>query len=97
MQMVTPDGLKPAVGEGGRCTIQAILNANSSIVSSLQSMWATKSPQEAYDVLAQPDVTVTNESDKWNQLPKLLALNEMVMRSSASSRSKIDEVAYLTV
>ena len=41
-------------------------------------MWAHRTPQEAHELLSEPDVTVTNESDKQIQLEKLLSLNEEV-------------------
>ena len=40
-------------------------------------MWATKTTGEAHEILAQPDVTVTNQSDKLAQLPKLLRLDAL--------------------
>jgi len=44
-------------------------------------MWAGKSAQEAHDILAQPDVLVTNQSDKERQLPKILKLNETIKQT----------------
>ena len=41
-------------------------------------MWAEKSYLEAYEVLSDADVTVTNESDKEMQLPKILSINKLV-------------------
>ena len=41
-------------------------------------MWADKTPEEAYGILKQPDVTVTNQSDKDAQLPKIHMLAEEV-------------------
>ena len=38
--------------------------------------WGTKTATEAHAVLKQPDVKVTNQSDKDVQLPKLLKLND---------------------
>ena len=34
-------------------------------------MWASKTPQQAYDLLAKPDIAVTNQTDKVKQLPKI--------------------------
>ena len=42
------------------------------------AMWAQRSPQEAHDLLASPDVTVTNQKDKEQQLGKLQSLTEEV-------------------
>ena len=41
-------------------------------------MWATKSPLEALNALAKPDVVVTNEKDKTIQLKKILELDAKV-------------------
>ena len=55
-----------------------IYNANTVIAGYLRTMWANKTPNEAYDILRQEDVTVTNQSDKDNQLPKIQKLAEEV-------------------
>ena len=47
----------------------------------LISTWAHKTPQQAYDFLKAPDVTVTNQSDKDRQLPKVLKLNQIVQQA----------------
>ena len=63
-----------------------IYNANTVIAGYLRTMWANKTPNEAYDILKQEDVTVTNQSDKDNQLPKIQKLAEevrQVMRDQA--------------
>ena len=44
----------------------------------LTDQWATKTPQQAFDFLSKPDVTVTNQSDKEGQLPKIKALDATV-------------------
>ena len=44
-------------------------------------MWESKTPDEAFKLLAKDDVTVTNQSDKIEQLPKLKVLNVKVKRS----------------
>ena len=78
MQTATSAGLKPAAEGESRVTIETILNANSILGASLRSMWESKTPDEAHNILAQADVTVTNQSDKDKQLPKLAKLNERV-------------------
>jgi hypothetical protein len=50
-------------------------NAEVATDQQLQLMWLGKSPEEVYNILSQPDVMVTNQSDKDTQLPKLLRLN----------------------
>ena len=73
LQMCTPDGLAPASAEARRCTIVPIYNANDYIKDALVDtcMWSSKTPAEAYDILARPDVMVTNMSDKDAQLPRI--------------------------
>ncbi len=46
-------------------------------------MWADKTPGEAYAVLSQPDVVVTNEGDKTTQLRKLEKLDQLVRETLA--------------
>ena len=41
------------------------------IKDALVDMWSSKTPAEAYDILARPDVMVTNMSDKDAQLPRI--------------------------
>ena len=80
LQVPTADGLKGTnIDElANRCSIVPIYNANSSMAHCLRSMWANKSAEEAYDILRQGDVTVTNQSDKAQQLPKIRTLDEDV-------------------
>ena len=78
MQAVTDSGLRPASEAECRHTIVPIVNANSSIAKALVEMWAEKTPEEAHIILSKPDVTVTNQSDKDEQLAKLLDFNEHV-------------------
>ena len=53
----------------------------------LVAMWATKTPEEAHEILKEPDVTVTNQKDKSVQLAKLLRLNDEVMSETSLSAS----------
>jgi hypothetical protein len=82
MQFATPDGLKSAVGtKHARYHIVCIQNAAAqadAFAKVLTDQWATKTPQEAFDFLSKPDVTVTNQSDKEGQLPKIMALDARV-------------------
>ena len=41
----------------------------------MKKMWRDKTAEEAYAVLAAPDVRVTNASDKETHLPKILKLD----------------------
>ena len=50
-------------------------------------MWANKSAAQAHGILVKPDVKVTNQSDKDQQLPKLLKLNEFAIKVIAEQSS----------
>ena len=82
MQFATPDGLKSAIGtQNTRHHIVAIQNAaaqSDMFTKMLLDQWATKTPQQAFEFLSKPDVTVTNQSDKEGQLPKIKSLGETV-------------------
>jgi hypothetical protein len=82
MQFATPDGLKSAVGtKNARYHIVCIQGAAEQAElykKALVDTWATKTPQQAFDFLSKPDVTVTNQSDKEGQLPKIRALDVTV-------------------
>ena len=55
MQLVTPDGLRRATEAERRCTVVPIVNANSMLVNTLATMWATKTPEEAHALPARRD------------------------------------------
>ena len=82
MQFATPGGLKPAIGtQNVRHHIVCIQNAAAQAqthIKLLTDQWADKTPQEAFEFLKKPDVTVTNMSDKEGQLPKIKMLNATV-------------------
>ena len=80
LRKVTKKGLEPAAEADRRCVIKCIHNAPSSFEGMIIGMWAGKTAEEAHDILAKPDVTVTNQSDKDVQLPKLLKLNEFAQK-----------------
>merc|ERR1711990_953559 len=63
-----------------RASVVPIHNArgNVSLVQSLAVTWADKSPKEAHDVLALPDVHVTNQKDKQTLLPIIYRMHEEV-------------------
>jgi hypothetical protein len=79
MQFATPNGLKSAVGtKNARYHIVCIQNAAAQAelyTKALVDTWANKTPQQAHDILSKPDVTVTNQSDKLKQLPKIMKLD----------------------
>lgn len=72
MQLAMPGGLESAVGTpSARNHIVPIQNAaeqSTTFRAVLTKQWASKSPEEAHDFLAKPDVTVTNQSDKDQQV-----------------------------
>jgi hypothetical protein len=78
MQQPTKDGLRPATPGERRWTIVPIYAAPQEFGTALESMWAKRSPEEAYGVLSQPDVTVTSQADKVTQLGKLKLLDSRV-------------------
>ena len=79
---MTVNGLDQAVESERRCTIKCIHNAPAAFEDALTAEWSTKTADEAYDVLKQPDVKVTNQKDKDMQLPKLLALDDFAKREA---------------
>ena len=89
MQFATPTGLKPAIGtKNTRHNIVCIQNAaeqSDVFTKMLVDQWAKRTPQEAFEFLSKPDVTVTNQSDKDMQLPKVLELDEKVKSPAARS------------
>ena len=92
MQTVHSEGLKPATLEQQRFDIVPIHGANKITGESLKSMWAERTPQEAYDLLSEPDVSVTNQSDKEIQLEKLLLLDDEVREATQAALSSIPTV-----
>ena len=78
MQDASPSGLASATEAKRRYTIVPLHNAGESLSGMLVELWAGKSTQEAHDVLAMPDVLVTNQGDKLQQLPKIKLLNETI-------------------
>ena len=81
MQDASTSGLATASEGRRRYTIVPLHNASAAIANAMVEMWAGKSAQEAHDILAQPDVLVTNQSDKERQLPKVLKLNETIKKA----------------
>ena len=81
MQDGSTSGLATASEEKRRYTIVPLHNASAKVSETLVDMWAGKSAQEAHDILAQPDVLVTNNSDKERQLPKILKLSQTVKQT----------------
>jgi len=96
MQDASPLGLASASEAKRRYTIVPLHNAGESLSGMLVELWAGKSTQEAHDVLAMPDVLVTNQSDKEKQLPKIKQLNETTkqqLRMHATRESALQALA----
>lgn len=90
MQVVSVHGLMPAPNKATmRCTICPILGANSNMADGLLAMWSARSPREAHDLLANDDVSVTNQSDKEVQLLKILELDAEVKTALTTLASTV--------
>ena len=94
MQQVTSDGLLPA-STTERYHIECIHTADAEFDGpKLKKTWRNKTPKDAYDILSSNDIQVTNLSDKEEQLPKLLKLNEFAIAQYAawqgSAESKME-------
>ena len=83
MRKVSVRGLEAAPAAERRCVIKCIHNASENIKAEID-LWANKTASEAYDILALPDVTVTNQKDKDVQLPKLKKLDAFAMKEMGS-------------
>lgn len=75
MQTVSANGLRPAPPGERRCDVVPILGCNSNMVDGLIAMWAERTPEEAHQLLANPDVSVTCQKDKEDQLDTLARLS----------------------
>lgn len=85
MQAVTSAGLKPAERRRS-CHVVHMHNAKHLPPDTLFDMWSAKSVQEAYQMLAEDDVLVTNTRDKETQLRILNDLDEQIKQLSATVR-----------
>jgi hypothetical protein len=59
-----------------RVTITMLHDTPANMGTALMDEWSNKTPDDAREILAGQDVTVTNQSDKKIQLAKLKVLNE---------------------
>ena len=90
MQTATEEGLRPATVDARRYKIVGIYNTNDSMTKGLEDIWANKNPAQAFETLSKPDVTVTNKSDKEDQLPKIWAIDGRVRDASNNTLSVVD-------
>lgn len=73
---------------GDRCEITTMYGAPASLRDSLVSEWKHVTLEEAHEKLSAPDVVVTNQGDKVQQLKKVFALDEMVRNVSKLAPSE---------
>ena len=85
MQKPTAAGLVSAPWDEKRCTIRCLYNAPAAMAQQLVDMWGAMTAEGAYTILSQPDVVVTNQSDKDAQLPKIRKLDQQVRDCMADS------------
>ena len=87
MAMQTPsiDGLIGARDGQRRWTTVPIYNATEYEPVGLERLWSSRSASMALEVLRQPDVTATNQSDKHVQLGKLEGLDARVREQMIGS------------
>ena len=74
---------------------QHILEANQLMSEGLRDMWANKTPEQAHSALASPDVTVTNQKDKDEQLQKLERLSDDVKNAMMPDRDCLGDTEAL--
>ena len=87
-QMVTSNGLQGCADRKlARNKIVTIHGAAPSLASVLIDEWCNTTHEMAYEKLGQPDVHITNPSDKDVQLLQLQKLNQLVMRIIQRSRA----------
>ena len=86
MMTATPDGVRAAIGSEKRYSIACIHNAaNTPQESSRQlvGLVSDKTPAQMRDILAKPDVAVTNAKDKEAMLPIVGQTDEHVKQMMA--------------
>ena len=81
MQHGSSGGMSAVHTSDSRYSVIPMHNASNELADVLRRMWSGKTPAEAHEVLARPDVLVTNQSDKTLQLGKIEKLNEMVIEA----------------
>ena len=97
MQMVTPEGLRPATEAERRFTISCIHNAETTAETTakgLVDLVSKKTPKEMHGILKKPDVNVTNAKDKATVLPKILEIDGHVIETFGAAIS--EKVSTLT-
>jgi len=86
VQKATSAGLRPCSGdEGKRYHIECIHNAPPAMKFILLDMVANKSLEQMVEILARPDITVTNAKDKEKMLPVLTSQLQSTFRAGELS------------
>ena len=89
MQTCAANGLATADGDVRRWTLECVLGAQQQFEGKkIETMWRRAKADSAHKVLSRNDVTVTNQSDKDLQLPKIRLLDEQVRSAFADMRGK---------
>ena len=83
----TNDGLLTAPVAEQRCKMRCLHGCPQSQQDVLREEWDSCSARSTYEKLSEPDVDVTNKSDKEMQLPKILAMDQMVIDIMAKRRA----------
>ena len=95
MQKLTSNGVVSSTRlESRRFLIACIYNAAeaaNAYTDLLVDTWKGKTPEDAHDILASPDVSVTNQSDKDVHLPKVAALDKMVGEAFVALIARVTE------
>ena len=92
--MVTPSGLQGCSDEKlRRNKVVTIHGAAASLAQVLVDEWQHTTHEQAYEKLGQPDVHITNPSDKDVQLLQLQKLNQLVSRIIQRSRANLAKPA----
>ena len=91
-QEVDSDGVLGSASEANRrCAIVCIHNANEYTRLGLIDMWSNKTPEEAHQILSRDDVSVTNQRDKEQQLPKIRSFQDHVHATWAAVTKEEEE------
>ena len=77
-QSVTSEGLVSRRSHARRNHVVTVHGAPAALAGALADEWSQCTPDEAHAKLSKPDVAVTNQRDKDEQLPKLLLFNDTV-------------------
>ncbi len=91
MRKATPAGLAAAAAGSERYHIVCVHLAQPKFQGAqLKEMWTSVGAEKAHEVLSSPDVSVTNQSDKDSQLPKLRTLDEQVRGAFLRAREAVE-------